>query len=119
MAIRLNELAGVLELERCPFLRAALAGGAAERGTAVPGCWATGEPLPVPASTHAARCTTTAHAACPTLLDRLDRADVASWLAVADAARVVVESCRLAQAHLEVRAEQLGTALDHLFGDEP
>jgi hypothetical protein len=119
VAFRLIELCSVLELERCPLLRTAAPDDPEAVDREDPRCWASDEPRAVEPATRQARCLSIAHTVCPALLKRLEVSDAGVWLAVVRAARIVTESCRLAQARLEVQAEQLGPTLAQLFGSDP
>lgn len=110
----------MLDLERCSFLRSSDGTAGADPG---PGdglrCWADDQRRGVGTEEQRRRCLTVLHATCPALLGALGPRTGDSWAAGGRAARVVAEACRLAEARLEVRAEQFGPALAQIFGGEP
>lgn len=109
----------MLDLERCSFLRppdGALDGDPGPTDGLC--CWADEQRRGVGTEEQRRRCLTVLHATCPALLGALGPRPGDSWTANGRAVRVMAEACRLAEARLEVRAEQFGPVLARIFGGE-
>ena len=109
----------LLDLERCSFLRPTESADEIGAGPADGlRCWASEQLRAVGTEEQRRRCLTVLHASCPALLRVLESFGGDSWSASGRAARIVAESCHLAEARLEVRAEELGPALARIFGGD-
>jgi hypothetical protein len=106
----------MLDLDSCPFLKLPEAPPPTGAAWLVPTCQIDDRPWPVDRAREDAVCRLPAHASCDRLARALAGASPA-WLASARSASVVAEACLLAQARLEVRAEQLRPVVAALFGE--
>lgn len=106
----------LLDLDRCSFLRGVRAEADADADGARLACWSEAEPREIEPDEQRERCLTLAHTSCPALLASIGSRPPDAWSETGEAAQVVAESCFLAQARLEVRAEQLGLGLSRIFG---
>ena len=108
----------MLDLERGAFIRPLQVGDASAIGPSTGlRCWAKDEPHQVLLDDQQRQCFTIDHTRCPALLRALATRPSGSWSDLGAAARVVAESCHLAEARLEIQAEGIGSLLDRVFGD--
>lgn len=106
----------LLDLDSCPFLRHSDEIGTGDTLASADLRCLAGKPTAVDLTRRRTLCQTVAHTDCPALLAALDSRGDGAWLEMGRSARVVAESCHLAEARLEACVELLEPVLADLFG---